>query len=394
VKLTEQEAKARVIEREPTGPARSKKIGVIELPSFYADTDKERSGDQTGVSTTRHVRMLLDKLKAQNVDGIVLDLRKNGGGLLDEAVSLAGLFIEEGPVVQVKDYKNRIQVLEDEDPTVAYTGPLVVLTSHVSASASEIFAAAMQDYGRGLVAGDSKTFGKGTVQTMVPLSAWVFSDGKAGALKLTTQKFYRVAGGSTQNRGVVPDIVLPSIYDAREIGESALDNALPYDEVSPAVFDRETVLQQHLGELKKRSAARLSHDRDFANLKDDIARLSARIKDGQVSLNLAKRQQEKKADEDRAAARKKERLARKTPEPKLTEIALHPVPRPAAGGASDKPSAAASTPAAPAGADDEEEEKGPAVDAALNEALAILGDLIDLVSAAGQVAVSKSAATP
>jgi hypothetical protein len=129
-------------------------------------------------------------------------------------------------------------------------------------------------------------------------------------------------------------------------------------------------------------------------LKDDIARLSARIKDGHVSLNLAKRQQEKKADEDRAAARKKERLARKTPEPKLTEIALHPVPRPAAGGASDKPSAAASTPAAPAGADDEEEEKGPAVDAALNETLAILGDLIDLVSAAGQVAVSKSAATP
>ncbi|MCX6909416.1 MAG: S41 family peptidase, partial [Verrucomicrobia bacterium] len=199
VKLTEQQAKAKVVELHATSDTPAKRLGVIDLPSFYADTEKIRNGDNNCTSSTRDVGILIQKLKAQKVDGLVLDLRRNGGGLLDEAVALAGLFIKEGPIVQIKDPRDRIQVLRDEDADVAYSGPLVVLTSHVSASASEIFAAAMQDYGRALVVGDSKTFGKGTVQTMLSLSAWLQDVPNPGALKLTTQKFYRVAGSYTQS---------------------------------------------------------------------------------------------------------------------------------------------------------------------------------------------------
>ena len=378
IKLTEQEAKAKVIETGGNGKPR--KLGVIELPSFYADTDRDRNADDNAVSTTRHVATLIEKLQVQHVDGIILDLRRNGGGLLDEAVALAGLFIKQGPIVQVKDYRGRIQILEDEDPKVAYSGPLLVLTSHISASASEIFAAAMQDYGRALVVGDSKTFGKGTVQTMLPMANWAFGDSKAGALKLTTQKFYRIAGGSTQHRGVIPDIVLPSIYDSREIGESALDNAMPYDEVSSAVYSREAPNAQSLAELRKRSAARLNGDRDFAYIKEDIARFSQQIKDGYVSLNLNKRQQEKKVDEQRADARKKERKARNTPEPKLTEITLRPQPK-AASAATTEPAAAVKTPHDPADGDDDtdaEDAKKPSIDPTLTEALAILNDTVEL----------------
>ncbi|MBI5396655.1 MAG: carboxy terminal-processing peptidase [Verrucomicrobia bacterium] len=395
IKLTEQEAKAKVIEAAANGSGVPRKLGVIEVPSFYADTDRDRNGDDNVVSTTRHVATLIEKLQAQHVDGIVLDLRRNGGGLLDEAVALAGLFIKQGPIVQVKDYRGRIQILEDEDPKVAYNGPLLVLTSHISASASEIFAAAMQDYGRALVVGDSKTFGKGTVQTMLPMANWAFGDSKAGALKLTTQKFYRIAGGSTQHRGVIPDIVMPSIYDSREIGESALDNAMPYDEVSSAVYSREAAGQQGVAELRKRSADRLNKDRDFGYLKEDIARLTQQIKDGYVSLNLDKRQQEKKTDEARTDARKKERKARNSPEPKLTEIVLHPKPQTAsAAAASTQPTAAAKTPhdaASDEDAEDDEDAKKPAVDATLNEALAILNDMVGLAGNANGAKIANTA---
>lgn len=393
IKLTEQEAKAKVI--ETGGNEAARRLGVIELPSFYADTDRDRNGDENAVSTTRHVATLIEKLQAQRVDGIILDLRRNGGGLLDEAVALAGLFIKQGPIVQVKDYRGRIQVLEDEDPKVAYDGPLLVLTSHISASASEIFAAAMQDYGRALVIGDSKTFGKGTVQTMLPMANWAFGDSKAGALKLTTQKFYRIAGGSTQHRGVIPDIVLPSIYDAREIGESALDNAMPYDEVSPAVYSRSLPGGPDLETLRKRSTERLAKDRDFAFIKEDAARLKQQIKDGYISLNLAKRQQEKKTDEERADARKKERKARNTPEPKLTEILLRPAPV-AASAAGSKPAPSAKAPHGDDAADGDEEDdadaRKPAVDATLNEALAILNDIIALGGKANGTKVADTVA--
>lgn len=391
VKLADQHAKAKVIELD--GGLAPRRIGVIDLPSFYADTDKEHADDANRVSTTRDVATLLEKLKAEHVSGIVLDLRKNGGGLLDEAVALAGLFIKQGPVVQVKDTKNRIQVLEDDDTDVAYDGPLAVLVSHVSASASEIFAAAMQDYGRAIIVGDSKTFGKGTVQTMVPLAPWLFGDAKAGALKLTTQKFYRVAGGSTQNRGVIPDIVLPSIYDAREIGESSLDNAMPYDEVDPAEHDQLARTAALLPDLKQHSSERIATKRDFAYLKDDIARLSQQVKDGKVSLNKAERLQEKKANDDRKEERKKERASRNAPEPKVTEVLLQPAAQSASAiTASKKPAASAK----PTGLPDDDEDHAaddtpPPVDPTLSESVAILSDFINTSAGAPAKTVSTTA---
>jgi carboxyl-terminal processing protease len=385
VKLTEQQAKAKVIELPAANGSPARRLGVIDLPSFYADTEKMRSGDNNFTSSTHHVAVLIKKLQAQKVDGLVLDLRRNGGGLLDEAVSVAGLFIKDGPIVQIKDPRNRIQVLRDEDPEVAYGGPLVVLVSHISASASEIFAAAMQDYGRALVVGDSKTFGKGTVQTMLSLSAWLQDVPNPGALKLTTQKFYRVAGGSTQNRGVIPDIPLPSLYDVRDIGESALHNAMPYDEVQPAPHASVGAFSGKLTELRQRSMIRVATDRDFTYLNEDITRLKQQLKDGFISLNKTKRLAEKKADTDRTAARKKERGARGLPDYTFTEIAVGitnvvastSTPRPV------HPAAASAKPAAhdpndPDAADEENDPQKPAADPILKESLSILRDLIAL----------------
>ncbi|MBI5685767.1 MAG: carboxy terminal-processing peptidase [Verrucomicrobia bacterium] len=404
VKLTEQQAKAKVFELPAANGAPAKRLGVIELPSFYADTEKMRNGDNNFTSSTRHVAILIEKLKAQKVDGIVLDLRRNGGGLLDEAIALAGLFIKEGPIVQIKDPRNRIQVLRDEDPSVTYDGPLLVLVSHISASASEILAAAMQDYGRALVVGDSKTFGKGTVQTMLSLSAWLQDVPNPGALKLTTQKFYRVAGGSTQNRGVIPDIIMPSSYDVREIGESSLNNAMPYDEVQPAPHQNYGSLNGKLTELRQRSMIRAATDPEFTYLNEDIARVKQQLKVGTVSLNQAKRLEEKKATTDRDAARKKERHARAASALKFTEItvgattnavASASMPRAAATAAATKPTASSkpadhdTTP--DADGDDENGVKEPPTDPLLNESLSILRDLVVLAPPPSGTAV---AATP
>lgn len=401
VKLTEQQAKARVVELPAAnGDTPAKRLGVIELPSFYADTEKMRSGDNNFTSSTHHVAILIEKLKAQKVDGLVLDLRRNGGGLLDEAVALAGLFIKEGPIVQIKDPRNRIQVLRDEDPDVAYSGPLLVLVSHVSASASEIFAAAMQDYGRALVVGDSKTFGKGTVQTMLSLSAWLQDVPNPGALKLTTQKFYRVAGGSTQNRGVIPDIIMPSLYDVREIGESSLNNAMPYDEVQPAPHQNFSALNGKLTELRQRSMIRVATEREFTYLNEDISRVKQQLKEGTVSLNKTKRLAEKKATTDRDAARKKERKARTIPELKFTDITVGPATNAVASASAPRAAAtnaaAAAKPAAhdadpDADPDEESDIKEPPTDPLLKESLSILRDLVVLVPHPAGTAV---AATP
>ena len=398
VKLTEQQAKAKVVELPATNDAPAKRLGVIDLPSFYADTEKIRNGDNNCTSSTRDVGILIQKLKAQKVDGIVLDLRRNGGGLLDEAVALAGLFIKEGPIVQIKDPRDRIQVLRDEDPEVAYSGPLVVLVSHVSASASEIFAAAMQDYGRALVIGDSKTFGKGTVQTMLALSAWLQDVPNPGALKLTTQKFYRVAGGSTQNRGVIPDITMPSLYDIRDIGESSLNNAMPYDEVQPSPHLNFGAFNGKLTELRQRSMIRVATEREFTYLNEDIARLKQQLKEGTVSLNKTKRLEEKKATADRDAARKKERHTRTVPELKFTDIAVGatnavvsvtpPHTAPAVATAAKPAAHDADLTNDP---DAESDTKEPATDPILNESLAVLRDLVVLTSPPSGTAV---AATP
>ncbi len=398
VKLTEQQAKAKVVDIPAANGVPAKRLGIIDLPSFYADTEKMRNGDNNCTSSTRDVSILIQKLKAQKVDGILLDLRRNGGGLLDEAIALAGLFIKEGPIVQIKDMRDRIQVLRDEDPSINYDGPLVVLVSHVSASASEILAAAMQDYGRALVVGDSKTFGKGTVQTMLSLAAWLQEVSNPGALKVTTQKFYRVAGGSTQNRGVIPDIIMPSSYDVREIGESSLNNAMPYDEVEPAPHKNFGTLNGKLTELRQRSMIRVATDPEFTYLNEDIARVKQQLKEGIVSLNKAKRLEEKKASTDRDAARKKERRARTSPDYTFTDIAVGATnavasastPRPAhAAAASAKPVTRDADD--PEAADEEDSAKEPAADPILKESLAILRDLVTMTPPPSNTAV---AATP
>jgi len=395
VKLTEQQAKAKVVEIPAANGAPAKRLGIIDLPSFYADTEKMRNGDNNCTSSTRDVSILIQKLKAQKVDGIVLDLRRNGGGLLDEAIALAGLFIKEGPIVQIKDLRNRIQVLRDEDPSIGYDGPLLVLVSHVSASASEILAAAMQDYGRALVVGDSKTFGKGTVQTMLSLAAWLQDVPNPGALKVTTQKFYRVAGGSTQNRGVIPDIIMPSSYDVREIGESSLNNAMPYDEVEPAPHKNFGTLNGKLTELRQRSMIRVATNPEFTYLNEDIARVKQQLKEGTVSLNKAKRLEEKKATTDRESARKKERRARASLDYTFTDIAVGAtnavasasVPRPAhAAAASTKP--VASDADDPDADEEENDTKEPATDPILKESLAILRDVVTMTPPPSGTAVA------
>src|SRR5437667_1879858 len=235
IKLKDQEARADIIIKKDEN-GNSVKLGWLTLPSFYADMDRHSK------STTRDVLALLQRLKKENIAGLVVDLRRNGGGSLEEAISLTGLFLKSGPIVQTKGSNGNIVISSDPDPGIAYGGPLIVLTSRQSASASEIFAAALQDYGRAVIVGDKNTFGKGTVQTILPIGRFTSLLGSRsdddGELKLTIQKFYRVAGGSTQLHGVASDIVLPTLTDLPEFGEGALKNCLPYDEVPKARFTK------------------------------------------------------------------------------------------------------------------------------------------------------------
>jgi carboxyl-terminal processing protease len=310
VKLTDEEAKAEIIEKVlPDGSVR--RLGWITLPSFYEDTGIFRIGK----SASRDVAALLKRLNREKIRGLIVDLRSNGGGSLDEAVKMSGLFINQGPVVQVKDVDGNIDVLRDREGKALYTGPMIVLVDKLSASASEIFAAAMQDYGRALIVGDSSTFGKGTVQTMIGLGRSMPSFGlssAAGALKLTVQKFYRVTGGSTQLRGVVSDVKLPSVVDNAEYGESALNYPLAYDHIEPVPIDlagNRKELFKH--ELRERSASRVRHDPQFQDIAKDVQRLNERPKNNRLSLNetirrteVAKdtKQREKEEAERRNAA--------------------------------------------------------------------------------------------
>src|SRR5215470_7296450 len=299
VKLTEQEAKAEIIEKDrPDGSIQ--KLGWITLPSFYQDMEKSR----TGKSTSRDVAALIKRLEQEQVQGVVIDLRRDGGGSLDEAIKMSGLFINQGPVVQVKDANGDIEVLKDREGSALYTGPMIVLVNKLSASASEIFAAAMQDYGRALIVGDSSTFGKGTVQTMLELGRFMpmlgNSSNDAGALKLTVQKFYRVAGGSTQLRGVISDVKLPSLTDNSEFGESALQHPLAYDVLEPSPIDVATNQKAHfVDELQQRSANRVTQDLQFQDINDDIRKLNERLKNNRLSLNESVRRDELDEDNDR-----------------------------------------------------------------------------------------------
>ncbi|MGB5450583.1 MAG: carboxy terminal-processing peptidase [Sedimenticolaceae bacterium] len=284
IKLEDKAAKSEVIEA-----AGGVRLGVVEVPAFYRDFGAQAAGEEDFRSTTRDVRKLLDELQAQQVDGIIIDLRRNGGGSLSEATELTGLFIEKGPVVQVRDSSGRIEVERDPDPEQVYAGPLAVLVDRNSASASEIFAGAIQDYNRGLILGEP-TFGKGTVQTLVDLGRFLRSREDIGRLRLTMAQFFRVQGGSTQHRGVVPDIVYPTAKGAADHGERALENALPWASIKPAAH-------QFLGEtsfsgLRDASALRVASNPGFLFLLAEEEDLIEMDKKKTVSLRESVRRTE------------------------------------------------------------------------------------------------------
>lgn len=298
----------------PSANPDSWRIGVIDLPSFYGEVggaDSAASGNGAKPrSTSEDVETLLKKLNQAQVDGVILDLRKNGGGLLDEAVTLTGLFIDQGPVVQVRDNKGTVIQRTDDNPGALYQGPLLVLTGRRSASASEIAAGALQNYGRALVVGEKSTHGKGTVQAVVELGRFLKqasekAQPQAGAVKLTIQKFYLPNGHSTQNRGVIPDISIPSPLDYMKIGESDLPNALPWDEIGPSRYSASRLDPSLKGVLEEKSKERIASDRDMEFLKIDIEKVRARIESGKISLNESSRLLEKKADDIRNEERKK-----------------------------------------------------------------------------------------
>jgi carboxyl-terminal processing protease len=329
IKLEDQEAKARLYETSsPSGaPLR---VGVIDLPSFYGDITgghKMIVGKDAphGASTTADVARLIKRLKAENVNGIILDLRKNGGGLLDEAIALTGLFITKGPVVQTKEYNGDIVTESDPDPSVLWDGPLVVLTSKFSASASEIFAGALQDYNRALIVGEKSTFGKGTVQIPAQLINYIDAnhlpkDYDPGTLKFTIRKFYRAAGSSTQLRGVVSDIALPSVHDEWEVGESSMENAMKWDEVPSADPENTHRVTPYLADLKTRSEKRVQADKDFQYERERIAEYKKQQADKSVSLNEAERLAEKKMQQAKSDLRKKELSTHKKSSEKVYEI--------------------------------------------------------------------------
>lgn len=291
IKLEDQAAKSYVV--EDLANAQGVKIGVIEIPAFYRDFEAEGRGTNDFRSTTRDVRRLINDLVMRGIDGLLIDLRSNGGGSLAEATSLTGLFIDTGPVVQVKDAFGKVELEADRDPGVAYTGPLAVLVDRESASASEIFAAAIQDYGRGLIVGEP-TFGKGTVQTLIDLNRYVPGEqSDLGRLRLTMAEFFRISGGSTQLRGVEPDIRFPSADYISEHGERALDNALPWTQIDPAGFKK--VADLRFDALARRSAERIAQDAGFKMLTER----SRLVREVEAQKRVSLREAERRAEDQR-----------------------------------------------------------------------------------------------
>jgi len=310
VKLEEQAAQSEVIEVPRDG--RTWRIGVIEVPSFYRDYRALSNGDKDYTSTTKDVRRLIAELEEEGIDGLVMDLRGNGGGHLTEATALSGLFIDNGPVVQLRNSNGRVSRLDDPDPVarVAYEGPLTVLVDRFSASASEIFAAAIQDYNRGVIVGQ-QTFGKGTVQNLYSLDQYIKPEGDKGygQLTMTIGKYYRVTGKSTQHRGVDPDIALPSSIDAEQFGESVRDSALPWDTVDTTRFRRGAPLDETIETLIVKQDERSKDDPNFRYLLEGIREIEeARSRDS-VSLNIDTRKAEREAERSRALQRENDRRA-------------------------------------------------------------------------------------
>ncbi|WP_414664342.1 carboxy terminal-processing peptidase [Horticoccus sp. 23ND18S-11] len=316
VKLNSARARGAVFDLPIEGKdAKIQKLGVITLPAFYSegddgDTDSERS------SASKDVARLIEQLKQQGIEGLVLDLRRNGGGYLSEAIDLAGLFIQKGPVVQVKNFNGDIHVDSDRDPKIAYTGPLAVLVDRFSASASEIVAGALQNYGRAIVVGDSSTHGKGSVQQVVEMKqlakSLALSPQKTGAAKFTIQKYYLPSGASTQLKGVVPDIVLPSIEDYLPIGEADLPRALVWDQIASSKFEGEPVNPKVLSPLRQASQDRQSKLEEFVYLRKNVDWFKSRQEQKLISVNLEERQRQKASDDAfrKEMKAEKERIAK------------------------------------------------------------------------------------
>jgi carboxyl-terminal processing protease len=304
VKLEEQAAKKSILHLNQDG--KDYKLGVIEIPAFYLDFKAYRAGDPEYKSTTRDVKKLLTELQSEKVDGVVIDLRNNGGGSLQEATELTSLFIDKGPTVLVRNADGKVDVLEDENSGAFYKGPMALLVNRLSASASEIFAGAMQDYHRALIIG-GQTFGKGTVQTIQPLNH--------GELKLTLAKFYRVSGQSTQHQGVLPDIGYPSIIDTKEIGESALPEAMTYDTIKPAIKPAVDPFKPFLAQLQSRHDVRSAKDAEFVFIEEKLALAKKLMSEKTVSLNEAERRKQHADIESQQLAMENVRRKAKGEEP-------------------------------------------------------------------------------
>lgn len=377
----------------PDAKGGTRPYGVVTLPTFYG---REREGAKEQNSATADIAELIKRLKAENIEGLVLDLRRNGGGLLSEAVSLAGLFIPNGPVVQIKNYAGEVKIDEDTDRSVAYSGPLVVLTDRFSASASEIVAGALQNYGRAVVVGDTSTHGKGTVQTVIEMDRVIpqriRGNAVTGATKVTVQKFYLPNGASTQLKGVVPDIIIPSIDEFLPIGEQDLPHALPWDEISTSFFDATPIPARDFVTLRNRSTERQDKLPEFALLKKSIERFKTRQAEKAVSLNLETRRATKTDDKTfRDEARAARKALEATDAYAFKEIFVAPPPPPRI--KAEKKAGAESTDDADAGLDgeDPDEEDSQAryakMDVYLRESLRILQDVRSLEPA---VAVASS----
>ncbi|MFT4179821.1 MAG: carboxy terminal-processing peptidase [Thermomonas sp.] len=317
VRLEDARAKAETITIPASDGQPARRIGVIKLPGFYQDFEARRRNDENYASATRDVARMLGEFRASKMDGVVLDLRGNGGGSLGEAVELTGLFIDRGPVVQVRESGGRVNVQHDRDAGVAWDGPLAVLVNRGSASASEIVAGAVQDYGRGLVIGET-TFGKGTVQNMVDLDRWPANEApRFGQVKLTIAQFFRPGGSSTQNKGVEPDVRFPASVDAAEYGESTYENALPWTRIKAEQHIRYGNFAPLLAPLEQRHAARVKREVEYQWWVEDVNRFREENAKKSISLNEA----ERRAERDQFEARRKQRAE----ERKRLGIALDPL---------------------------------------------------------------------
>ena len=298
ITLEEQSAKDKVI--DINNDNKNYKFGVINIPAFYSDFEAEQRGDKNYKSTTKDVRLLLDDLIKAKVQGIIIDLRNNGGGSLEEAIKLTGLFIKNGPVVQIKSSEGDIRVENDPDPSIDYSGPLMILVNRFSASASEIFSAAIQDYGRGIIIGD-KTYGKGTVQNLIDLNHLMPGSGdKLGQVKLTIAKFYRINGESTQHIGVIPDVNFPSVFDTSEFGETSEPSSLPWDRIKPTNFTPFGNIKQYVPQLVQKHEERVTkNDTEWNEYLAEINESKEAHDKKFISLNEAIRKKEHDEDEQK-----------------------------------------------------------------------------------------------